>query len=74
MSFDVRFDARWNNVIGPALGKVLINGKRLEPVRVDARKASDSILTEILSGIADSRLILSDITTIGHLNERLTRN
>ena len=74
MSFDARFEPRWNNVIAPAIGKVLINGKRLEPVRVDARKVSDSILTEILSGISDCRLIFADITTIGHLNETPIRN
>lgn len=74
MSFDPRFDARWRHVIAPAVRRIEVNNKRLEPVRVDTRSISDSILTEILSGIANSRLVLADITTIGHLDEKPIRN
>ena len=74
MSFDPRFDPRWQNVIAPAIGSVLIDEKPLEPVRVDVRKISDSILTEILSGISHSRLVFADITTIGYFDERPIRN
>ncbi len=76
MSFDPRFDPRWKNVIAPAIvGGVLRNAKPfLEPVRVDTRKISDSILTEILSGISNSRLVLADISTIGYLDKTAVRN
>ena len=74
MSFDPRFDARWHDVIAPAVRRVVFKDKHLEPVRVDARSISDSILTEIQSGIAKSRLIFADITTIGHLEEKPIRN
>ena len=74
MSFDARFDSRWKGVIAPAIQSVQVNGKRLEPHRVDTRTVSDSILTEILSGISASRLVLADITTIGLLDGRPVRN
>jgi hypothetical protein len=74
MSFDTRFDARWRDVIAPGIRNIGVNNGRLEPLRVDTRKISDSILTEILSGIADSRLIFADITTIGRLDGRPIRN
>jgi len=67
MSFDPRFTPRWENVIAPAIGRIKVNDVRLEPIRVDARKVSDSILTEILDGIRKSRLIFADITTVGKL-------
>lgn len=74
MCFDSRFDARWRDVIAPAVQRIEVNNKRLKPVRVDTRKISDSILTEILSGVANSCLVWADITTIGHLNEKPIRN
>lgn len=74
MSFDTSFDNRWSKVIAPAINNVLRDGNKLEPVRVDARQFSDSILTEILSGITNSRLIFADITTQGILGERPVRN
>lgn len=74
MSFDPRFDQRWRDVIAPAVRRVLRNEVPLEPFRVDARKVSDSILTEILDGIGKSRLVLADITTVGTLNQTPIRN
>jgi hypothetical protein len=74
MSFDPRFEKRWSEVIAPGIGRVQANGKKLEPVRVDTRRISDSILTEILSGISTSRLFLADVTTIGYVDERPIRN
>lgn len=74
MSFDPRFDARWREVIAPAIRNIGVNDKRLEPIRVDTRKISDSILTEILSGIANSRLVFADITTVGYLDGKPIRN
>jgi hypothetical protein len=74
MSFDERFDHRWTEVISPAIRNVQLNGRSLEPLRVDARRISDSILTEILSGISSSRLIFADVTTLAHVNGRAIRN
>jgi hypothetical protein len=74
MSFDPRFDNRWRDVIAPAIHNVAVNGIRLEPVRVDTRRVSDSILTEILTGITNSRLIFADVTTIGVADGRPVRN
>lgn len=74
MSFDPRFDNRWRDVIAPAIRSVSVNGTPLEPVRVDMRRVSDSILTEILTGITNSRLIFADVTTIGVLDGRPVRN
>lgn len=74
MSLDPRFDFRWSEVIAPAIQSVEVNGKRLEPLRVDAHRISESILTEILSGITRSRLVLGDVTTFGHVDDRPVRN
>ena len=67
MSFDERFDSRWENVIKPAF-KEQINGVSLNPYRVNLSNISDSIPTDILEGIRSSRLILGDITTIGKID------
>lgn len=74
MSFHPRFDARWQNVLVPAVNRVVVNESRLEPHRVDLRKASDSVLTEILDGIGRCRFFLADITTVGELDGRPMRN
>ena len=75
MSFDDRFARRWSEVIDPAIRNVKRNEKSLEPIRVDASRVSDSILTEILSGIRSSRLVFADVTTVGYLeNHRPIRN
>jgi hypothetical protein len=57
MGFDKQFQRRWEQVIMPSIVEI-----GLEPHRVDASRISDSILTEILSGIGKSRLILADVS------------
>ncbi len=74
MSFSGAFSSRWENVIKPAVNRVAVNDKKLEAHRVDTRTVSDSILTEILTGISRSRLVIADITTIGIIDERPVRN
>jgi len=74
MSFDAGFDTRWTKVIAPGIRNVKVNGKSLEPIRVDASRISESILTEILSGIANCRLFLADVTTMAHADGRPVRN
>ncbi len=74
MSFDKRFDKRWGKVIIPGISNVRVNGIALQPFRVDARKVSDSILTEILVGISNSKLIFADITSLGYANDSIVRS
>jgi len=74
MSFDTRFDRRWAEVIMPGVRDVDVNGAALEPYRVDARRVSDSVLTEILTGISNSRLFFADLTTMGCAQARPIRN
>lgn len=74
MSFHPRFDARWEHVLAPAVRRVEVAGSPLEPHRVDMRKASDSVLTEILEGISRCRFFLADITVMGELDGRPVRN
>ena len=74
MSFDPQFNSRWENVIAPAVKNLQVNEFPLEPHRVDVRRISDSILTEILEGITNSLLFLADVTTIAHVNEKPVRN
>jgi hypothetical protein len=56
MSFAERFKPRFENVISKAIGHIERNGVRCEPLIVNARTVSDSILTEILDGIRSSFL------------------
>lgn len=74
MSFDPRLDSRWRTVIVPAVAEVSVDGTSLAAHRVDARSVSDSILTEILSGIGSALLILGDVTSFDNLNGVTLRN
>ena len=65
MSFDSRYQARFDNVIAPAIRGLTVNGTVLQPHRVDLSKSGDSILSEINDGIAHSRLVLADVSSIG---------
>jgi hypothetical protein len=65
MSFDHRFDDLWDKVIEPAVGQVDWQGRRLKAHRVNLTKKSDSIIAEIVQNIAEARLVLADISTIG---------
>jgi hypothetical protein len=59
MSFASQFQERWNNVIAPAIRDV-----GLESFRVDVRKISDSIMTDITKAISNHRLIFADISVM----------
>lgn len=74
MSFDKRFDGRWEQVLGPALSDLIHDGRPLEPYRVDLSRVSDAILTEILATIAESHVIVADITAVDEINGRPVRN
>jgi len=74
MSFDHRFDPRWERVLRPALASVQVNGEPLEPHRVDVRMSGDSVLTQILEGLSRCRVVVADITSLGVLDGRVVRN
>lgn len=76
MSFDPRFSARFEEVIRPAIEDQPIVGRRLAAYRVDNSKTGDSILTEIVSGIAHARLVLADVSIIdeGRFTQETVRN
>ena len=74
MSFDPRFDGGWTNVIQPAIERIEVDDTRLTAFRVDTRKVSDSVITEIIDGIGNDLLVLADLTTIGMLGDRPVRN
>src|SRR5262249_39730560 len=74
MSFSQAFKERWTEVIAPAIETVSHNGSPLKPVRVDARTVSDSILTEILTGIGRAQVVFGEITTLGMLEDNPVRN
>jgi len=57
MSFAKPLLPRWEQVIAPGL-----RDAGLEPVRVDARRVSNSILTEIVEGICRSRIVFADVS------------
>ena len=69
MSFDKRYDGRFANVITPAIESLDVNGLKLRPHRVDTSQTGDSILTEIMDGIAHSQLVLADLSTFGRDSE-----
>jgi hypothetical protein len=74
MSFAPQFELRWNRVIKPAIEAVLVNGVPLRSVRVDQRTINDSILTEILTGIGQCRVVFADVTSLGRVDGRPVRN
>jgi hypothetical protein len=59
MSFAPEFDSRWQSVIEPTIREDL----RLTPNRVDYNLSGDSVVHDILDGIAHARLIIADITS-----------
>lgn len=70
MPFHDRYLARWEKVIRPAILNV-----GLEPLRVDIGFVSDSILTQMLQGIARSRLVFADVSAYrGHRNPNVMPN
>jgi hypothetical protein len=65
MSFAEQYRRRFEEVIAPAISRTMLNGKPLSPYRVDLSKSGDSILTDIVDGIAHSQLVLADVSTLG---------
>lgn len=65
MSFADRYKARFAEIIEPAINSIEVDGKTLKADRVDISKTGDSILTDIMEGIAHSQMVLADVSTIG---------
>lgn len=74
ISFADQFQARWERVLAPALGRLSHRGEHVQPFRVDLSAASDAILTEILKAIADSMVIVVDITALSEQEGKPIRN
>ena len=66
MSFADIYKRRFDEVIAPAITGIQAYGRRLEPFRVDFSKSGDSILTDIMDGIAHCQMFLADVSIIGH--------
>jgi hypothetical protein len=64
MSFEPRFNDRYEEVIRPAIEDELIEGQKLSAYRVDNSKTGDSILTDIIDNIAHSKIVLADVSVI----------
>lgn len=58
MSFADEFAPTWLNIIEPAIR----DGVKLKPNRVDNNESGESIIHDILDGIAHAHLVLADIT------------
>jgi hypothetical protein len=78
MSFDSRYDQRWQEIFAPAIEAEPFGGRSLRAVRVDIRQSGDSILSEIVDGIAHAQLILADVSVTDRWKEgtegRFARN
>lgn len=66
MSFAESYKRRYDEVIMPAIESITLRRIRLKAYRVDISKTGDSILTDILDGIAHSEMFLADVSTIGY--------
>ena len=65
MSFAEAYRTRFKQVIEPAIEGISIGTTRLTAYRVDNSKSGDSILTDIMDGVAHSRMVVADLSTIG---------
>jgi hypothetical protein len=65
MSFDAQHRQRFIEVIQPAIENEPFGELNLSAFRVDLAKTGDSILTDIVDGIAHSQIVLADVSTIG---------
>lgn len=66
MSFAGPYEERFQKVICPAIEELRRGDVPLRANRVDLSKSGDSILTDIMDGIAHSEMVLADVSTIGH--------
>jgi hypothetical protein len=74
MAFDDAGRRRYDHIIKPAIEGITWGAQALKAYRVDESRSGDSIITDINDGIAHSRFVLVDVTTIGYLNDMPMRN
>ena len=67
MSFASAYEQRFQKIFKPAIESIAISGTKLSAYRVDNSKTGDSILTDILNGIAHSKMILAGVYDSLHL-------
>ncbi|MGH8857859.1 MAG: hypothetical protein ACREXG_07505, partial [Polaromonas sp.] len=65
MSFQESFTERFENVFRPAIENIKVNNVALRAIRVDESKTGDSIITDIIRGIAQARVVLADVSSFG---------
>jgi hypothetical protein len=65
MSFAPAYEQRFQKIFKPAIESITISGTKLSAYRVDNSKTGDSILTDILNGIAHSQMVLADVSAVG---------
>jgi hypothetical protein len=65
MDFNDIRKKRFEEVFKPAIESIELDGVKLAAYRVDLSKSGDSILTDIMEGIAHSQLILADVSIVG---------
>jgi DNA-binding HxlR family transcriptional regulator len=66
MCFDPRYETRYREIFRPAIKATKYKGKALSANRVDESQAGDSILTEIVRGICEARLVLADVSDLSN--------
>lgn len=66
MGFDQVYEQRYKEVIAPAIESISVGGVQLKPFRVDFSQSGDSILTDIIDGIAHTEMFLADVSSIGY--------
>lgn len=64
MSFAPEYDERFHQVFRPAIEAAQYRGRNLTAVRVDESKSGDSIITEIVRGVCEARLVLVDVSAM----------
>lgn len=64
MDFGPDHQKRFEKVIKPAIESIRINEIPLKAYRVDISQSGDSILTDIVDGIAHSQFVLADVSII----------
>ena len=65
MSFHELFTERFEKVFRPAIESIKVNDVALRAIRVDESKTGDSIITDIIRGIAQARVVLADVSSFG---------
>ena len=69
MSFAPRYESRYHEIFRPAIESIRYRGNPLTARRVDESQTGDSILTEIIRGICESRLVLADVSDLSNGTE-----